>query len=104
MLSKLLPLGPLLMVNVCGGAERTKCSAAQTSTPQISTAGTKVCAKAHRETLPCLDGSRLESLVLSAMRMHEAAETVGIMHDCPGLSQPRTAHRKVQYFVTNDIR
>jgi hypothetical protein len=67
MVSKLLPFGPLLMVSVCGGADLTKCSAAQTSATHTSTAGPTVWTKADQEILVILDGIKRETLSFNPM-------------------------------------
>lgn len=59
--SKVLPAGPLLIVRVRGGADLTKCIAAQSSATQRSTGGRTVCTNAHREMLLDLDGDQLEN-------------------------------------------
>src|SRR5882757_8434724 len=82
MVSKLLPCGPLLMVRVWGGAELTKCSAAQTMTAHTSTAGPTVWAKAQKETLPFLDGSNQESLPFDSV-MFVRSEVVPRHHARP---------------------
>jgi hypothetical protein len=115
MVSKLLPFGPLLMVSECGGAECTKCNAAQTSTAHTSKGGTTVWAKAHQETLPCFDGIRLESRFFNPMMIARHRGPADMMHDNPQPSQPYGAPQDTppreaftalsgQYFVTNDIR
>jgi hypothetical protein len=62
MVSKLLPFGPLLMVSVCGGADLTKCSAAQTSAAHTSTGGPTDWTKASQEIWFTLDGIKPETL------------------------------------------
>src|SRR5882757_9885657 len=94
MVSKLLPFGPLLMVSVWGGAELTKCSAAQTRTAHTSRGGPTVWTNARKETSWNFAGISRENLPFDPVMLRARGwSTVGT-HDsihrlkCPARCGP----------------